>query len=126
MILTVLKVALGGAIGAALRYLSGVAVARLVGAGGFPLGVIFVNVLGSAVMGAAFVWLAHRGLTHWNAFLMTGVLGGFTTFSAFSLETFALWERGAVGQAAVYVALSVGLSLAALVGAIHLARGAIA
>ncbi len=122
MFTTLIKVAIGGAIGASLRYMSGVAVARLFGAAGFPLGVIFVNVIGSGLMGALFVWLAHRGLTHWNPFLMTGVLGGFTTFSAFSLEAYTLWERGQVGQAAIYVGVSVFVSLAALVAGIHLMR----
>ncbi|MGR3320848.1 MAG: fluoride efflux transporter CrcB [Pseudooceanicola sp.] len=126
MFLTVLQIALGGAIGAVLRYLSGVAVARAFGVTGFPLGVLAVNVVGSGIMGLLFVWLAHRGLTHLNAFLMTGILGGFTTFSAFSLEAITLWERGAAGQAALYVGLSVGLSLAALVGGIHLGRTIVA
>lgn len=126
MFLTVLQIALGGAIGAVLRYLSGVAVARAFGVTGFPLGVLAVNVVGSGIMGLLFVWLAHRGLTHLNAFLMTGILGGFTTFSAFSLEAITLWERGAAGQAALYVGLSVGLSFAALVGGIHLGRTIVA
>ncbi|MDF1856932.1 fluoride efflux transporter CrcB [Pseudooceanicola sp.] len=125
MISTLIKVAAGGALGAALRYLSGVAVARLFGVTGFPLGVLAVNVLGSGIMGILFVWLGYRGLAHLNPFLMTGVLGGFTTFSAFSLEAYTLWERGAAAQAALYVGLSVTLSLAALVAGIYLARGAI-
>ena len=122
MLFTVLKVALGGAIGASLRYLSGVGVARLFGVTGFPLGVLLVNILGSGLMGLALVWLTDRGMTHLNPFVMTGVLGGFTTFSAFSLEAYTLFERGAVGQAALYIGLSVVLSLAALVAGIHVAR----
>ncbi|WP_163848916.1 fluoride efflux transporter CrcB [Pseudooceanicola aestuarii] len=122
MISTILQVALGGAIGASLRYLSGVAVTRAWGAGGFPLGVIGVNILGSGVMGLLVAVMAARGLTHWAPFLVTGLLGGFTTFSAFSLEAVTLYERGALGQAAAYVGLSVGLSLAALVAGLWLGR----
>ncbi|OWU84012.1 protein CrcB [Oceanicola sp. 22II-s10i] len=126
MFTTVIQVALGGALGAALRYLSGVGIARMFGTGGFPLGVIFVNILGSGIMGALVVVFAHKGLTYLNPLVMTGVLGGFTTFSAFSLEAFTLWERGATGQAAVYVGASVILSLAALVAGAHIARTALA
>ena len=86
MISTVLQVALGGAIGAALRFVSGVGILKLVGHG-FPVAIIAVNVIGSFLMGVFVVAAAHRGLTHLSPFVMTGVLGGFTTFSAFSLET---------------------------------------
>lgn len=125
MFVTALQVALGGAIGASLRYLSGVAIFKAMGPG-FPLGVLFVNILGSGIMGALLVFLGQRGLAHLNPFLMTGVLGGFTTFSAFSLEAYTLYERGAVGQAALYVGLSVVLSLTALVAGIQLMRWALA
>ncbi|MFY0681723.1 MAG: fluoride efflux transporter CrcB [Thalassovita sp.] len=121
MIFTSLQVALGGALGAALRYLSGVAMFKLLGPG-FPMGVLFVNVLGSGIMGAVVVYLGQKGLSHLNPILMTGVLGGFTTFSAFSLEAYTLFERGQTGQAALYVGLSVGLSLAALVIGVHVMR----
>jgi CrcB protein len=73
-----------------------------------------------------FVVLAKKGGNVWAPFLMTGVLGGFTTFSAFSLDTLALFERGQVASAAGYVALSVGLSLAALVLGVYAARGVFA
>jgi CrcB protein len=125
MFSTVLQVALGGAIGASLRYLTGVGVFRLFGPG-FPLGVLTVNIVGSFVMGAFVVYAANRGATHLGPFVMTGVLGGFTTFSAFSLETYTLFERGAVGQAGLYVVLSVVLSVAALVAGIFAARGVFA
>ena len=69
---------------------------------------------------------AHRGLGHLSPFVMTGLLGGFTTFSAFSLETVTLFERGQVGAAALYVALSVGLSLAGLALGVWIARGVFA
>jgi len=116
-------VALGGAIGAALRYLSGVAILHLLGRTGFPTAILTVNVIGSLLMGAFVVLAAHKGLTHYAPFVMTGVLGGFTTFSAFSLETVTLFERGELGQAALYVGLSVGLSVGALFLGMILARG---
>ena len=122
MISTVLQVALGGAIGAALRFVSGVGILKLVGHG-FPVAVIAVNVIGSFLMGVFVVAAAHRGLTHLSPFVMTGVLGGFTTFSAFSLETVTLFERGQIGQAGLYVALSVGLSIGGLVLGLWVARG---
>ena len=122
MISTVLQVALGGAIGAALRFVSGVGILKLVGHG-FPVAIIAVNVIGSFLMGVFVVAAAHRGLTHLSPFVMTGVLGGFTTFSAFSLETVTLFARGQIGQAGLYVALSVGLSIGGLVLGLWVARG---
>ncbi|KAA2314508.1 fluoride efflux transporter CrcB [Pseudooceanicola sediminis] len=116
MILTVFQVALGGAIGASLRYLSGVAILRLVGSAlPIPLGVLFVNVLGSFLMGALVVFIGQKELTHLNPLLATGVLGGFTTFSSFSLEAYNLFERGHMAAAATYVGLSLVLSLLAIV-----------
>ncbi|SFJ50499.1 fluoride efflux transporter CrcB [Jannaschia pohangensis] len=109
MMFTTLQVALGGAIGAALRFLLGMALLRP----GFPVGVLTANVVGSFLMGLAVVYLG-RNAPGWQPFVLTGVLGGFTTFSAFSLETLTLIERGDTGQALSYVALSVGLSLAAI------------
>lgn len=123
MFSTLLHVAAGGAIGASLRYLAGVGVARAFGAGGFPLGVLIVNIAGSFLMGLFVVYAANRGATHLSPFVMTGVLGGFTTFSAFSLEAVTLFERGDTGQAALYVALSVICSIAGLVLGLWLARG---
>ena len=122
MISSVLQVALGGAIGASARYLTGIGILKLVGHG-FPVAIIAVNVIGSFLMGLFVVAAAHRGLTHLSPFVMTGLLGGFTTFSAFSLETVTLFERGQIGQAALYVALSVGLSIAGLVMGLWVARG---
>lgn len=118
-------VALGGAIGASLRYLIGLAVIRF-WTGPFPVAILSVNVLGSFLMGLCVVYLGQRGLSHLSPFLMTGVLGGFTTFSAFSLETYTLFERGEVGSAALYVVLSVVLSIAGLVLGVGLARAALA
>lgn len=123
MIPTVIQVALGGAIGAAARYGVGVALVR---PGAFPLGVLAVNIVGSFLMGLIVVYLGQKMLSHLNPFLMTGILGGFTTFSAFSLEAYTLFERGEVGQAALYVALSVVLSIAALIAGIFIMRGVLA
>jgi len=126
MIFTVSLVALGGAIGAALRYLTGVGLLRLLGHQEFPVAIIAVNVIGSFLMGVFVIAAAQRGLTHFSPFVMIGLLGGFTTFSAFSLETINLFERGAIGQAALYIVLSVGLSIGALVLGLWAARGVLA
>lgn len=126
MISTLFLVALGGAIGAALRFVSGLAVLRLVGITEFPLAIIMVNVIGSFAMGVFVVAAAQKGLTHFSPFVMTGVLGGFTTFSAFSLETVTLMERGAFAAAALYVSASVIVSIAALMLGLWLARGVFA
>jgi CrcB protein len=120
---SLILVALGGAIGASLRYLWGVCLFRLTGGPiEFPVAILSANVLGSFLMGVFVVMAAHRGLTHLSPFVMTGLLGGFTTFSAFSLETVTLMERGALGQAGLYVALSVVLSVAGLMLGLWLAR----
>src|SRR5690606_16417543 len=108
-----LQVALGGAAGAVARY--GVQRATMAVRGpGFPVATLIVNVLGSFLMGLLVVLLATRG-NAWAPLLMTGALGGFTTFSAFSLDALTLWQRGQHGVAATYVLLSVGLSLSAIV-----------
>ena len=114
MILTALSVALGGAIGATLRWLTGLLTLRVMGQG-FPWGTVTVNILGSFLMGVLVVALADRGGLRAAPFLMTGLLGGFTTFSAFSLDAVALLERGDLSLAAAYVGGSVLLGLAGLV-----------
>ena len=81
---------------------------------GWPAGTLLVNVAGSLLIGIIAGWFAHRGAGHdqpLRLFLTTGVLGGFTTFSAFSLDAAVMWQRHAYGPAALYVAASVGLSL---------------
>ena len=118
---TLLLVALGGALGAVARYLTGLAALRLLGAG-FPWGTLAVNVAGSFAMGLLAVTLAHVGQTRLAPLLMTGFLGGFTTFSAFSLDALTLWERVDALAAAAYVTASVILSLAALAAGLTLAR----
>jgi CrcB protein len=125
MIQTLLQVALGGAIGASARYLTNVAAMRLMGAG-FPWGTIAVNVVGSFLMGALFVILAQKDATRLAPFLMTGILGGFTTFSAFSLDALTLFERGQSGLAAAYVVASVVLSLLGIIAGMALLRGVLA
>lgn len=122
MFSTLLQVALGGAIGASGRYLTNVGATRLLGHG-FPYGTLTVNIVGSFAMGVLVVVLAQVSGTRFAPFLMTGVLGGFTTFSAFSLDAVTLYERGQVGLAAGYVAVSVVLSLAALGLGLLAARG---
>ncbi len=116
MIQSLISVALGGALGSVLRFLT-------VAAFGAPLATLAVNVVGSFLMGAGFVLLAGRGSVA-GPLLMTGVLGGFTTFSAFSLDTLKLWQSGQAVQAAAYVAASVGLSLLAVAAGAAIARGA--
>lgn len=122
MIQTLTLVAFGGAIGAALRFLANVGALRLLGPG-FPVATLFVNVAGSFLMGLLFVTLAEKGSGRLAPFVLTGVLGGFTTFSAFSLDTLALVEQGQGGAALIYVAASVGLALVAVVAGLALGRG---
>ncbi|WP_146591767.1 fluoride efflux transporter CrcB [Puniceibacterium confluentis] len=122
MFYTLLQVALGGALGAATRYLTGLATLRLMGSG-FPWGTLAVNVVGSFLMGAVVVALAQTVGNRYAPFLLTGVLGGFTTFSAFSLDAVSLYERGDAGLAAGYVLASVLLSLLALLAGLWVARG---
>ncbi|QBR34911.1 fluoride efflux transporter CrcB [Leisingera sp. NJS201] len=126
MISSVSMVALGGAIGAVCRYLAGLGIIRVMGHHDFPVAVVTVNVIGSFLMGMFVVAAAMRGLTHLSPLVMTGLLGGFTTFSAFSLETANLIERGAFGQAALYVVQSVGLSVGGLFLGLMAARGVFA
>lgn len=122
MLSTTLQVALGGAIGAALRYLAGVGILRLTGPG-FPMAILTVNVLGSFLMGLFVVFAAKTANTHLSPFVMTGILGGFTTFSAFSLEAATLFERGETGAAAIYVLTSVVFSILGLALGLYVARG---
>jgi CrcB protein len=125
MFSTLLQVALGGAIGASGRYLTGVAAIRLMGPG-FPWGTLVVNIVGSFVMGMIVVALGLFSANRLAPFLMTGVLGGFTTFSAFSLDALTIYERGQSGLAAAYVLASVILSLGAIVAGMALARSVFA
>ena len=117
-------VAFGGAIGAASRHLVNLAALRLLGPG-FPAGTLTVNVVGGLLMGllAGYFALRHEGGGQaMRLFLATGVLGGFTTFSAFSLDAVLLWERGDVAAATGYVLLSVVLSIGALLVGLAIMR----
>jgi len=120
-----LFVALGGAVGSVARYLTGVSAGRLVGPHYPWAGTFAVNVVGGFLMGFLVSWLAHRGgadQERWRVLLGVGALGGFTTFSAFSLEVALMIERRAWGEAASYVAASVVLSVAALFAGLWAAR----
>lgn len=126
MIEKLLLVALGGALGASARFLVVTGAMRAFGAG-FPWGTLIVNVAGSLAMGALVVLLIERlpeGTARLAPLLMTGVLGGFTTFSAFSLDAMQLIERGRWLAVAGYVSSSVILSIIGLALGIMLARAA--
>lgn len=116
-----LQVAIGGAIGSSARY----AVYRLIppAGAGFPVATLSVNVLGSFVMGLLAALMALRWGHAYAPLLATGILGGFTTFSAFSLDVMVLWERGQVLAAGLYVLGSVGLSLLAVIAGLAIGRG---
>ncbi len=123
--MTVVLVFVGAGLGGVLRHGVNFAAARILGLG-FPWGTLAVNVVGSLLMGALAGWLALRAGESWTQpvrlFVATGILGGFTTFSAFSLDAALLWERGQGGAAAAYVASSLILSLAALAAGLYLVR----
>ena len=121
-----LLVAAGGAIGASLRHLSGIFMLRMTGVG-FPWGTLFVNVLGSLVMGVFIAWMVKRtGISNEiRLFFATGILGGFTTFSAFSLDVANLVERDAMGNAFIYIAASVLLSVTAIFVGLWFGRNAL-
>ena len=118
---------LGAGMGGAMRHGVNQAAMRLAGPN-FPFGTFAVNVAGSLVMGLLVGWFAHRADPGqaWRLFLTTGILGGFTTFSAFSLDALTLWDRGQAGLSALYVAGSVLLSLAGIVAGMSAARWAFA
>lgn len=118
MIQSLILVALGGAAGSVARFLTVTALARV--AGGWPWGTLAVNVAGGLAIGLLYVLLDQRAQL--SPLLVAGFLGGFTTFSAFSLDALKLWEAGQALQAAVYVAASVILSLAAVALGAALAR----
>src|SRR5436190_12725421 len=119
-----LIVFLGGGIGAALRHGVNLASARLLGTA-FPYHTLFENVTGSLVMGLLAGYFAFRsggGHQHWQLFLTTGILGGYTTFSAYSLDAVLLFERDAYWLAALYAGGSVLLAIGGLFAGLSLAR----
>jgi fluoride exporter len=113
----------GGGLGASLRHLVNVTCAKCIGTS-FPWGTFIINITGSTVMGLIAGYLAFKGAASqpWRLFIMTGILGGYTTFSAFSLDAALLYERGALGLAAAYVLGSVILSIAGLFAGLALIR----
>jgi CrcB protein len=119
----VLAIAAGGAIGALLRYWTSLAVHSRLGTG-FPYGTLAVNVLGSLLMGFLYIWLIERLAAGpaLRAFLLIGVLGAFTTFSAFSMETLNLIEGGHAGKALLNIAVSITACIAAAALGIFAAR----
>ena len=118
-----LVVFVGGGIGAALRHGVNVISARLFGTA-FPWHTLIENVTGSLVMGLLAAYFALKGdaSQHWRLFLTTGILGGYTTFSAFSLDTVLLYERGETAMAALYVLASVALAIGGLFAGLALVR----
>ena len=118
-----LFVFLGAGLGGALRHGVNLLAAKLVGTS-FPYGTLMVNVIGSLAMGLLAGYFAFRGgaSQHWRLFLTTGVLGGFTTFSTFSLEVGLMSERGQFVWAAFYIVVSVAVSVAALFIGLYVMR----
>ncbi|AMJ63555.1 fluoride efflux transporter CrcB [Bosea sp. PAMC 26642] len=123
--ISTLLVFLGAGIGGVLRHGVNLVSPKWFGSG-FPMGTLAINIIGSGLMGLVAGWFAFKAGDSWpqdlRLFLTTGILGGFTTFSAFSLDAMTLWERGDVSLAAIYVAGSVVVSLAALAGGLSLMR----
>ncbi len=122
-----LVVFLGAGFGGVLRHAVNTASGRFFGTD-FPWGILVINVTGSLLMGLAAGWFAFQASAGWSQharlFAMTGILGGYTTFSAFSLDAVLLWERGQALAAAAYVAGSVGLAILGLVAGLALIRAA--
>lgn len=119
-------VAVGGALGSVARYLVGTLVQARAGAG-FPVGTLLVNVTGSLLIGVLMRWATAGSAIgpEMRVLLVTGICGGYTTFSTFSYETVALLEDGEHARALLYVVLSVALSLAATAAGFALARAAL-
>jgi CrcB protein len=122
----IVLVFVGAGLGGVLRHVISTSVSALLGAA-FPYGILFINVTGSFVMGLLVGWLAFRAGEDWtrNAqlFVATGILGGYTTFSTFSLDAFRLIERGQIGMAALYIGGSLVLGVVGLWAGLALVRG---
>jgi fluoride exporter len=118
-----LLVFIGGGLGSVIRHTVNVVCPRFLGAS-FPYHTFIINITGSTIMGLIAGYLAFKGdaVQSWRLFLMTGILGGYTTFSAFSLDTAVLYERGEFGLAAFYVLGSVILSIAGLFAGLAIIR----
>jgi CrcB protein len=121
----IVLVFLGAGAGGVLRHLINLLAARWLGTD-FPFGTLIINVTGSLLMGLLVGWLAFKASENWSQplrlFIATGVLGGYTTFSTFSLETVLLVERNEIGAAAAYVVLSLLFGFLGLWGALQLMR----
>lgn len=119
----VLLVAIGGALGSVARYLTGLATLRWFGPS-FPWGTLAVNIVGGLAIGIFAELIARRfdGSAELRLFIVTGILGGFTTFSAFSLEVTAMAERGEYASALIYVLVSVAISVTAVFAGLALVR----
>lgn len=119
----ILAIAIGGALGSVLRYVLATSVQNILGRD-FPYGTLLVNLVGCLAMGVLFTVFLERAMHEsvWRAGLVIGVLGGFTTFSAFSMETVLLLAEGAYGRAAMYITASVILCVGATVVGVRLAK----
>ena len=115
MLKTILLIAVGGALGAVMRFLSQATIYELVGRS-FPYGTLFVNVTGSFLMGLLSIFLVEKFNlgAEWHMAILIGVLGSFTTFSTFSIETLVLFEQGDMFKALANIMLSVVLCIGAV------------
>jgi len=120
MIKNLLLVGLGGSIGSMLRYAAGL----LINSKYFPYATLAVNFIGSFIIGIVFAMSVKEEVlsTHWKLFLATGICGGFTTFSAFSLENMELLQNGKIGMAAIYIILSIVLGIVAAFFGFYVSR----
>jgi fluoride exporter len=118
-----LLVIIGGGAGAWLRFVSG----RLIGFAGFPFATLAVNIIGSFAMGLLAGWMSRQGSAAegWRLLLGVGALGGFTTFSAFSLEIVTMAQRGALASAALYAGLSLAGGIIGLIAGLAIMRSAL-
>ncbi|MBC8129854.1 MAG: fluoride efflux transporter CrcB [Rhizobiaceae bacterium] len=123
MLQHILLVAVGGALGSVCRHLVGIGSLKLFGPS-FPVGTLAVNLVGSFAMGVFIELLARRfdGSADLRLLVATGVIGGFTTYSSFALDTAVLWERGEVFTAFIYVSLTLVAGIGALFAGLTLAR----
>ncbi len=122
--MNIVYVALGGAIGSVLRYLLQNLIGSLTGKD-FPYGTMMINIAGSCAMGILIGWLSRsipQNAHDIRLFVAVGVLGGFTTFSSFSLDAITLYEQGRFSEMAIYIFASVACSLAGLLAGLQIIR----